>query len=471
MMGRCSLPGAGYRRRASSRDVVVQRAGSGEGVEVVVSSGRRRCRDHWLSLRVFNRPSLYRFARSREWGKPSPLAVIGGEAAISVRARTCQIASDSSSNDGLALWVSMGCSPDKLVVGVPFYGRSFTLSAGNTNYNLGSYINKEAGGGAPGNYTKAKGFLAYYEICEYLQEEDGGWTEKWDEAGFCPYAYKVPRVTEDLIAGTQWVGYENEKSLQIKMDWIKQNGYAGAMTWAIDMDDFNSVCGPQNPLIQVLHRNMKDYTVPTPTITTTPRPEWAKPPSTPSSSPVKPTKKPTAGTPKPKPKPKPTTARPTTTTEEEPVEVPEVEEIKPSVPEKPVTSKPQKPVRPVVRPPSGEPSDGGCPCENEVEVTSKPVATTTNEPATSKPEIKPEEPVEEVAAEEGELSPPNSDVDCTTDGFQAHQQCNKYYQCVHGKPLEFECKLGTVWNNEISICDWPENARRPACRTFYKTKK
>jgi len=47
------------------------------------------------------------------------------------------------------------------------------------------------------------------------------------------------------------------------MDWIKAKGYAGAMTWAIDMDDFHNLCGRgSHSMMQVIYDGMKDYIVP-----------------------------------------------------------------------------------------------------------------------------------------------------------------------------------------------------------------
>lgn len=57
------------------------------------------------------------------------------------------------------------------------------------------------------------------QIC--LRLKSGNWTRKYDEVGKVPY----------MFYGKNWIGYEDADSLKIKMDWIKQKGFAGAMNW------------------------------------------------------------------------------------------------------------------------------------------------------------------------------------------------------------------------------------------------
>ncbi|XP_037814956.1 endochitinase [Lucilia sericata] len=310
-------------------------------------------------------------------------------------------------NDGLALWEEMGCPANKLVVGVPLYGRTYTLSSSNKNYNMGTYINKEAGGGAPGPYTNASGFLAYYEICTEVKDKSNGWTVEWDEEGKVPYTYR----------DTQWVGYENEQSVQIKMDYIKQKGYAGAMVWAIDMDDFHGLCGRENALMHIIHDSMRNYNVPEPTRETTPRPEWAKPPATPPNP------------------------------DEGSLVVLETTTRKP----KPVTTK--------------RPSAPATTTKKPMKVTKKPPTTTT----TTKP-ITEGVPMVHPITDEPEVGQPmeHPDIDCSHRDFVPHQDCRKYYRCVHGKPIEFECKEGLAFHTVSNVCDWIENSDRYYCTRLKK---
>lgn len=55
--------------------------------------------------------------------------------------------------------LSQGAPADKLVMGIPAFGRSFTLAS--SNFGVGAPI---SGPGLPGLFTKEEGTLAYYEV-------------------------------------------------------------------------------------------------------------------------------------------------------------------------------------------------------------------------------------------------------------------------------------------------------------------
>ncbi|MEE6521585.1 hypothetical protein FKM82_019847 [Ascaphus truei] len=134
-------------------------------------------------------------------------------------------------------WKNNGAAAEKLMVGFPAYGRTYTLSNPSNN-GLGA---QTSGAGPAAPYTQETGFMAYFEICNFLKQ---GATVVWNSPQAVPYAYK----------GSEWIGYDNPKSFQIKAEWLMKNNFGGAMVWALPLDDFSGAfCGEgKYPLMNTL---------------------------------------------------------------------------------------------------------------------------------------------------------------------------------------------------------------------------
>ena len=117
--------------------------------------------------------------------------------------------------------MNLGAPAEKLVLGLPTYGRSFTLQDA-TKHEPPMVA---TGGGQQGSITREGGYLGYQEIC--LNIKENGWKMVEDSKG--PYAYK----------GNQWVGYDTISSVRVKADYILNKNLGGAMFWDLATDDFN----------------------------------------------------------------------------------------------------------------------------------------------------------------------------------------------------------------------------------------
>ncbi|KAJ0171833.1 hypothetical protein K1T71_012596 [Dendrolimus kikuchii] len=132
-----------------------------------------------------------------------------------------------------------GAPPNKLTLGVPFYGHTFTLSSASS-YGVRSPSN---GPGIAGPYTATSGLIGYNEICAKFQSES--WTKHYDSLAKVPYAHM----------NRNWVSYDNPDSITLKTEYALSMGLAGIMLWSIETDDFNNVCGGGNyPLLKAINK-------------------------------------------------------------------------------------------------------------------------------------------------------------------------------------------------------------------------
>ncbi|XP_032690909.1 mucin-5AC [Odontomachus brunneus] len=130
-----------------------------------------------------------------------------------------------------------GASANKIVLGIPTYGRSYTLFNKDAT-ELGSPAD---GPGVEGDATREKGYLAYYEICEGIAESDEWEVVQPNPNAMGPYAFKAD----------QWVGYDDEDIVKLKARYVNEKKLGGIMFWSIDNDDFRGKChGRPYPLIE-----------------------------------------------------------------------------------------------------------------------------------------------------------------------------------------------------------------------------
>ncbi|KAJ2388553.1 hypothetical protein GGI23_006030, partial [Coemansia sp. RSA 2559] len=138
-----------------------------------------------------------------------------------------------SFTSSISAWLGAGWAPEKLVAGLPYYGRTATLQSGivpTTQFMPNS-------GAAPpgGPVSKIPGAWTWLDLrdptdgaLELPAVAQQGWQRFWDNTTETPWLFHS-------VSGT-YIGYDDMDSLTIKTNYIITSGLAGAMVWMVPYD-------------------------------------------------------------------------------------------------------------------------------------------------------------------------------------------------------------------------------------------
>lgn len=126
-------------------------------------------------------------------------------------------------------FVEHGAPPEKLILGIPFFGRTFVT---NAEGRIGDATIDDSGFQGP--LLKLNGQLGYNEYCQMSKTIN--WTTNFDKksaASICKFS----------LDGKNHVAVmETPRSVANKARFVVENRLGGIWAWSIDTDDFNGSC-------------------------------------------------------------------------------------------------------------------------------------------------------------------------------------------------------------------------------------
>jgi chitinase len=124
-------------------------------------------------------------------------------------------------HDGVQKYISYGVSKDKLVLGIPFYGRGYT-GVPDTNNGLFQKFT-----GTPQSPIGEPGFFPY-PYCRAFKGK-----EYWDDVSRASWKYD----------GDFFLSFESPRAIISKIRYIKKYHLAGIMYWEFSADQGNTLAG------------------------------------------------------------------------------------------------------------------------------------------------------------------------------------------------------------------------------------
>lgn len=133
-----------------------------------------------------------------------------------------------SADNGVKAYMNAGVPAGKIVLGIPFYGRSFTLGKDSKTIL--------------GEMSVAKAYIDGYGYIKDSLVNKKGYKEYRDEVAKAPYLYnEKTRV---------FIGYDDEKSVNEKCKYVLANKLGGVMFWEYNSD-------PKGYLLDEINKSLK----------------------------------------------------------------------------------------------------------------------------------------------------------------------------------------------------------------------